>query len=410
LEEKMNQLFSRHNGFLALLFLTWGTVFLDRMSQLYLAPYMIPDLHLTAENVGGLAGMTGICWAFSTLIFGAISDRIGRRRVLIPAIFAFSALSWLSGIAHSYTQLLIIRGLIGLAEGPCWSVITALVEERSAPEHRGRDVGIVVSAASLIGLAVAPILTTQVAAHFGWRAAFFVAGVPGFILGVLVWRYVEEPRGMANAGRQKPGLSDYLSVLKYRNMWLCALAAVGVITWLFEVNVFAPLYITQVAHQAATTAGFLLGASGLGAFFGGLFYPTLSDRIGRKPTLILMSILTALLTVAMMTPSFYSHLWLLAAIFFITNAQQAIVALTMVLVPTETVPARLAGTAIGMATLAAEFVGATIAPAIGGKLAQQYGLAVPLYMAIGGAVVVFIAALLLRETARAPKALAARHA
>jgi predicted MFS family arabinose efflux permease len=406
----MNKLLNRHNGFLALLFLTWGTVFLDRMSQLYLAPFMIPGLHLTSSDVGALAGMTGICWAFSTLAFGALSDRIGRRRVLIPAIFIFSALSWLSGIAHSYGQLLIIRGLIGLAEGPCWSVITALVEERSAPQHRGRDVGIVVSAASLIGLAVAPILTTQIAAHFGWRAAFFVAGVPGFILGFLVWRYIEEPRGLANAARQKPGLADYVSVLKYRNMWLCCLAAIGVITWLFEVNVFAPLYITQVAHQAPTTAGFLLGASGLGAFFGGLFYPALSDRIGRKPTLILMSILTALLTFAMMTPALYSHLWLLAGIFFITNAQQAIVALTMVLVPTETVPARLAGTAIGMATLAAEFFGATIAPAVGGKLAQQYGLTVPLYMAIGGAAVVFIAALLLRETARQPKAIAARHA
>jgi len=406
----MDRLFSRHNGFLLLLFLTWGTVFLDRMSQLYLAPYMIPDLHLTSADVGALAGMTGVCWAFSTLVFGALSDRIGRRRVLIPAIFLFSLLSWLSGIAHSYGQLLIIRGLIGLAEGPCWSVITALVEERSAPEHRGRDVGIVVSAASLIGLAVAPVLTTQVAAHFGWRAAFFVAGLPGFILGILVWRFVEEPRGIANIARQKPGLADYLSVLKHRNMWLCCLAAVGVITWLFEVNVFAPLYITQVAHQAPTTAGFLLGASGFGAFFGGLVYPTLSDKIGRRPMLLVMSVLTAVLTVAMMTPALYADLWLLALIFFVTNAQQAIVALTMVLVPTETVPPRLAATAIGMATLAAEFVGATIAPAVGGRLAQQYGLAVPLYMAIGGAAVVFVAALLLRETARTTHGVAARAA
>jgi predicted MFS family arabinose efflux permease len=400
----MNRLLNRQTGFMALLFLTWGTVFLDRMSQLYLAPFMVPALHLTNADVGELAGMTGICWAFSTLIFGALSDRIGRRAVLIPAIFAFSALLWLSGIAHGFEQLLVIRGLIGVAEGPCWSVITALVEERSAPEHRGRDVGIIVSAASLIGLAVAPILTTQVAAHFGWRAAFFVAGVPGFILGVLVWRYVDEPRGLANAARQKPGLADYLSVLKYRNMWLCCLGSVGVITWLFEVSVFAPLYITQVAHQPATTAGFLLGASGLGAFFGGLFYPALSDKIGRKPALVLMSILTALLTMAMLTPALYANLWLLAGIFFITNAQQAVVALTMVLVPTETVPARLAATAIGMSTLAAEFVGATLAPSIGGRLAQHYGLAVPLYMAIGGTCLVFVAALLLKETARRPRA------
>jgi hypothetical protein len=120
-------------------------------------------------------------------------------------------------------------------------------------------------------------------------------------------------------------------------------------------------------------------------------------------------VLTALLTVAMLTPALYANLWLLAVIFFFTNAQQAIVALTMVLVPTETVPAKLAATAIGMSTLAAEFVGATVAPSIGGDLAQHYGLAVPLYMAIGGTGLVFVAALLIKETALRPRT-AAVHA
>lgn len=395
------QIPDRHSKLvLLLLFLTWGTVFLDRMSQLYLAPYMIGDLHLDSAKVGNLAAVTGVCWAISTLLFGALSDRIGRRKVLLPAIFAFSVLSWLSGVVQSYEQMLVVRALLGIAEGPCFSVIMALTEETAEPQHRGRNVGIVVSAASLIGLAVAPVLTTQVAAHEGWRTAFFVAGVPGIILGLLIWKLVPEPAHRGGAAREHLTLSDYLSVLTYRNMWLCCLGAIGVICWLFEVNVFAPLYITQVAHQSGTTAGFLLGAAGLGAFLLGMIFPALSDRIGRRAALIIMSVLIAILVTAMLTQSLYTNLWLLAAIFFLTNAQQGIVALLMVLVPTETVPPRLAATAIGVATMAAEFIGATAAPAIGGALAQQYGLAVPLYMALGGAGVVFIVALLLKETAR----------
>ena len=385
---------------LLLLFLTWGTVFLDRMSQLYLAPYMIRDLQLDSAKVGNLAAVTGICWAISTLVFGALSDRIGRRKVLLPAVFAFSILSWLSGLVQSYEQMLVVRALLGIAEGPCFSVIMALTEETAEPRHRGRNVGIVVSAASLIGLAVAPVLTTQVAAHAGWRAAFFVAGVPGIILGLLIWKWVPEPVRKDGAKREHLKFSDYLSVLTYRNIWLCCLGAVGVICWLFEVNVFAPLYITQVAGQSGTTAGFLLGAAGLGAFLLGMIFPALSDRIGRKAALIIMSVLIAALVTAMLTQSLYANLWLLAGIFFVTNAQQGIVALMMVLVPTETVPSRLAATAIGMVTMVAEFIGATAAPAIGGALAQQYGLAVPLYMALGGAGVVFIVGLLLKETAR----------
>ncbi len=140
---------------------------------------------------------------FRHCFFGALSDRIGRRPILIPAVFAFSILSWLSGIAHNFHQLLLIRALMGLAEGPCWSIMTALIEESSTPTRRGRNIGIVVSAGALVGLAVAPVLTTQVVARFGWRWAFFLAGVPGILMGLLMWKFVkshiETTRRRANA-------------------------------------------------------------------------------------------------------------------------------------------------------------------------------------------------------------------
>lgn len=385
---------------IAILFAAWGTVFLDRMSELYLAPYIVPEFHLSDEQVGLLASALAVTWALSTLLFGALSDRLGRRKILLPAMFAFSLLSWLSGMARSFDQLLLLRALMGLAEGPTWSIMTALIEESSPPERRGRNVGIVVSAAALVGLAVAPILSTQVASRWGWRWAFFFAGLPGMLLGVLMWKFVKEPppKAALNAQHVRPGFADYLSVLRYRNMWLCCVASAGFVGWLFLMNVFAPLYITRAAHQPATTAGFLLGASGLGSFFIGLVFPGLSDHFGRKPILLLMAAMCTLVPLALLFPVLYRLPWLLAGILLLTNAGQGVASLVMVLVPTESVPPQFAATSIGLATLVGEIFGATAAPTLGGALAERHGLATPLWMSAAGSAAIFVVALLLRET------------
>jgi predicted MFS family arabinose efflux permease len=388
------------NTLVLILFFAWGTVFLDRMSQLYLAPYFAPEFRMSHQQVGVLASVMAISWAVSTFFFGALSDRWGRRRILIPAVFAFSALSWVSGLAHSYEQLLIIRALMGVAEGPCWSVITALIEESSHPSRRGRNVGIVVSAAALVGLAVAPVLTTQVASRLGWRWAFFVAGVPGILLGLLIWKFVKEPAKRAGSSQNAPALKDYVSVLRLRNVWLACFGAAGFMTWLFLLNVFAPLYITEVAHQPATTAGFLLGASGLGSFFLGFLLPAFSDKIGRKPTLWFMAALSTVVPLALLVPALYSHLWLLAGILLVANGGQGIASLIIVLVPAESAPLGFAATAIGMVTLAGEIMGATVAPAIGGAMAQKMGLGTALWMSAGGTAFLFLVTIFLKETSR----------
>ena len=394
------------SSLVAMLFVTWGTVFLDRMAQLYLAPYIAPEFNLSHEQIGLLASVLAITWAISTLFFGALSDRVGRRPILIPAVFAFSLLSWLSGAVHSYHQLLLVRALMGLAEGPTWSIMTALVEESSSPERRGRNIGIVVSAGALVGLAATPILTTQIAAHFGWRWAFFVAGIPGFITGLLIWRFVKEPpkKEGGEFHGHKPRFRDYVSILRYRNIWLCCIGATGFIGWLFLNSVFAPLYITEVAHQPGTTAGFLLGASGLGSFILGFLLPSLSDRWGRKPVLLLMAAMSAIVPLALSFRPLYAFPWILAAIIFLTNAGQGIAALVMVVVPTESVPPQFAATSIGLATLTGEIFGATVAPVLGGALAQTHGLAAPLWMSAGGAVIVFLSALFLTESSKVKNA------
>ncbi len=389
---------ARERAMVAILFATWGVVFLDRMALLYLAPYIAPDLGLNESQVGLLAGVVAISWAVSALVFGAVSDRVGRKAVLVPMILLFSVLSVASGLARNFHQLLLIRAMLGMAEGPCWSVMMALLEENSNAVHRGRNIGIVVSAGAIIGLAIAPVLTTQVAAHYGWRAAFFVAGAPGLVLALLVALYIgEAPRERAGAAGPAPAGADWGALLRNRNLWASAIGAAGFMSWLFLFNAFGPLYVTGVQHQSATTAGFLMGAAGLGSFFIGLIGPALSDRYGRRPLLAALSLLSVLLPLALLTHGLYGALWLLAGILFLTQGGQGISAICIVLVPTESVPKHLAATSIGFTTMFGEVIGGFLAPLVAGELAQRHGLGVPLWMAAGGALIVFLAALAMRR-------------
>ncbi len=399
---------SNENTVVAIMFVTWGVVFLDRMALLYLAPFIAPDLHLSEAQIGSLAGVIALCWAVSALAFGAISDRVGRKAVLVPMVLLFSLLSAVSGLARNFEELLIARALLGFAEGPCWSVTMALVEESSSARNRGRNIGVVVSAAAIIGLAVAPVLTTQIAAHWGWRWAFFIAGAPGLLMAVLIARCVREgsPALMAGSAEHRVAASDLRSLLSNRTVRAGAIGSAGFMTWLFLVNAFAPLYITEVAHQSGTTSGFLMGAAGLGSFFIGLVAPAASDRFGRRRVLAVVAALCALLPLALLIRPLYEHLWVLAGILFLTQAGQAVSAICIVLVPAESVPPRLVGSAIGFTTLCGELLGGFIAPIVAGSLAGQHGLAVPLWIAVAGAVVVFLVALFLRPAGTAGRLVA----
>jgi predicted MFS family arabinose efflux permease len=278
--------------------------------------------------------------------------------------------------------------------------MTAMLESASDPKTRGRDIGIVVSAGALVGMAVAPVLTTQIAARFGWRSAFFVAGMPGIFLGYLILKFVKEPEQSSElVHHPKPSLKDYSSLLRYRNMLLCCLAAAGFMTWLFVMHVFAPLYLTEVTQHSATMAGLVLGASGLGNFLWGWILPWISDQTGRKPALFAIALVSACVPLTYLVPFLVAHPWLLALAGFLATGGQAIAALALVLIPAETVPSSLTATAIALTTLVGEIVGGAIAPALAGAVADRYGLASPLWIASAGSLTIMVVSWFLIETA-----------
>src|SRR5688572_13207074 len=173
----------------------FGVVFFDRNAMAYLAPFIAKDLGLSNTQIGMLASALSLTWALSAFGVSAYSDATGRRKsVLLVCIVVFSLSSLGSGLAASFAMLLLTRLLMGLSEGGILPISQSLLALESSHARRGLNMGVMQNFGSnLLGSFAAPLILVAVANAWHWRAAFFIAAVPGLLCALLVARYVREP-------------------------------------------------------------------------------------------------------------------------------------------------------------------------------------------------------------------------
>jgi predicted MFS family arabinose efflux permease len=383
---------------LLLLGFSWGFAFLDRMAITFLSPLVVRDLHLSNTQVSWLGAALSVTWALGAYFIGRWSDRIGQRKpFLLTALVVFSLCSVISGLAGSFGTLLAARAVMGAVEGPFLPICLAIITAVTAPERRGLNAGIAQNVfGSLLGNTVAPLLLVNVlASHVGWHAAFYAAGIPGLILAVLIWRFVPEPPREAPAPGAGPRMS-VLSMLTERNIALCAGISCMMVGSMATGSLFLPLYFTQVRGLSPDTMATIMAVLGICPAVGGVLVPWLSDRIGRRPPMIVFCALLSLCPLA----ALYVHgpLPLMTALMFIGWLGAGAFPLFMGIVPAETLGFRHAATAMGLVVAVGELAGGGLAPLAGGRAADHFTLAVPLYLQAALPVVAAVLALALRET------------
>src|SRR3990170_7250675 len=180
---------------LVLLGLAFGFAYFDRMALTFLAPFVQADLRLSNEQLGWANSGLSLTWALGAFLIGRWSDAIGRRKpFLIGALLLFSACSVLSGLAWSFESLLATRVVMGAAEGPFLPICLAIMAAASGPSRQALNAGIVQNVfGPIVGTSLASFALVRIAVAYDWQAAFFVAGIPGLILALLIWRLVDEP-------------------------------------------------------------------------------------------------------------------------------------------------------------------------------------------------------------------------
>ena len=226
---------------------------------------------------------------FGALFFGILADRFGRRPILIAVILAFSAFSALSGIAHSLTQLLIIRTLFGFAMGGEWGIGASLVMETIPPKLRGPVSGLLQSGYPS-GYFVASLVYFLLFDQIGWRGMFFVGIAPALLV-FLIRMHVEESPAFT-ARSDKPRVNPFAELA--RN-WKIALYMIVLMT---AFNAFShgtqdlyPTFLQKQHHFDTHLTGTLTAIMNLGAIVGGIAFGIWSERIGRKRAIVVASLL-----------------------------------------------------------------------------------------------------------------------
>ena len=131
----------------ALNFFIVGFVALDRILIANLFPWVMPALKIDFTKAGLIMAILSLTWSVSAIVFGGVSDKVGRKIIIIPATIVFSLMSWMSGMVTSLGQLLGIRAFMGVAEGAYYPTAIATVAEESKPreachKHRNHVIGL----------------------------------------------------------------------------------------------------------------------------------------------------------------------------------------------------------------------------------------------------------------------------
>ena len=385
----------------ALLCVGFGLVGIDRFMIMPLFPVIASELHLDYQDLGQITGALAIAWGFAAMFMGNLSDRIGHRKVIIRAVIAFSLLAGLSGFATGMLSLLMVRAIMGFAEGTYVPASIVATLSASKPTRHGRNIGIQQAALPFFGLGIAPILVTQLLKVIDWHWIFALISVPGLVVAYLLYRVLRATAPAAAALHtmtHDASAHKWSDVFRYRNVPLNMVGMLCWLTCLIVLSALMPSYLVDYLHLSIEKMGFVLSAIGFGGTLGTMVMPGLSDRFGRKPIMI-VSVLGAAVFLVLLKGTAAEPLRLFAylsmALFFVFS----LITLTVGPLSAEAVPAKLMATASGVVIGVGEVFGGGIAPAVAGFVAKRFGIPYILHLALAALGVGLIVAVSLKETA-----------
>ena len=262
---------------------------LNKLDRTLLTPLIEPiklEFQLSDTQMGLLGGMAfALFYTTLAMPLARLADHINRVNIVSISIAVWSVFTALTGLATGFWTLLAARIGIGVGEAGCNPASYSIISDYFHAKRRATALAIFHAGAS-VGVFIGFLVAGFVLSHYTWRHAFFIVGIPGLILALVVKLTLREPqRGMSDEHQvahhvAPPALHVLMELLRkpaFRNMAIaCALNNAAI----FGIGTFIPSYLIRSHEVAASDASYILAFVHLaGGFFGTFFGGMLSDRL-----------------------------------------------------------------------------------------------------------------------------------
>jgi MFS family permease len=229
------------------------------------------ELHLTDTQLGLIPTGFIIVYMLTSPVFGTFGDRARRPPLIALGVALWSLATALGGFARGFASLFIARSTVGVGEAAYGTIAPALLADSFPLEKRGRVMSIFFMAIP-VGSAAGYVIGGLVDQHFGWRAAFWIAGAPGLLLSLLVLAVKDPPRGGTETAAHATSIgATYRDLLRNKRYLLTALGYGAYTFALGGLAFWMPAFLERVRGMTHAEATVTFGAIALGTGFAGTF-------------------------------------------------------------------------------------------------------------------------------------------
>ena len=390
---------------LALLILLWGSVGLNRIGLGLIFPQIKAEFGMPNWQASLLISGTSITWAFASWAGGWLSDRYGRRRVLLPAAAFICVMTAAMGGTWSFLSMFFVRDLLGIGDGIGWSVGEATISEEVAPQRRGVSQALFTAGYTLIGAGAGAIIITSLSSHLGWRWTFPLIAAATTLVVIALAAVMREP-----VARRAHHATDWRAAVRLlRNPSLVFLTIMGcaILSWLQVFAGFDHSFLVETRHFSPIDAGEIASSWGFIGAIGSVLLPLASDYWGRRPVVLASSLVCAASLAAYAFGGFdKTMMQLLLGLSGLCGF--GLLPIVLATCVSESVGEDERGAALGVTNFFGVIIGTTLMPFIGGVLADGFGFAATLCIPIAAQLVV--AGCILAVTETAPRVVARRGA